>query len=66
MGQRPGVQGILSLVGFFEGQWGGICVFKSKMGFNSAMASIVNTVIITHLIITLRLISSLRQCFDEV
>lgn len=36
------------------------------MGFNSDMTSIVNAVIITHLIITLKMISSLGQHFDEV
>lgn len=41
-------------------------LLESRMGFNSDMTSIVNIVTITHSVITLKMISSSGQCFDEV
>lgn len=41
-------------------------LLENRMGFNYGISSVVHIVIITHSILTLKMISSLGQCFDEV
>lgn len=59
VGVFGGIYWWILVVGFFGSSW-------EQNGFSSDMTSTVNIVIITHLIITLKMINSLGQCFDEV